>query len=383
MKFLASFKLIGTTIALLLISSGTTHAAPQRGNGPKPVVGTMKVTERDANIPEKYIGHVEAVESIDLKARVSGYLEQVNFSEGSTVKKGQVLYVIEQAPYKAQVAAAKASLAAAEADLFKARTKLNRMRSAEAGSIPQTDMDDATAAYDLAQARVLEAQARQQIAEIDLGYTTIKSPLTGRIGKSYFKRGDLISSSSGSLLAEVVSIDPMRVLFSINERQGEIIRQAAQDAANKGEAPGLKIRIFTTSGSEYPHTGRVEFMDNKMDPSTGTIAIWAQFPNPEGHLVPGEYVDVALRPEEPRMELTIPQAALQRDRDGAFVFVVDKDSKIEKRRISVGVSIGKQIFVTSGLELGEQVVFEGIQKVTPGAEVDVQLKEDKDNSYVF
>jgi len=378
MKSLASFKFIGTTIALLLITSGITHAAPQRGDGPKPVVGTMKVTERDANIPEKYIGHVEAVESIDLKARVSGYLEQVNFSEGSTVKKGQVLYVIEQAPYKAQVAAAEASVAAAEADLFKARTKLKRLRSADAGSIPQTDVDDATATYDLARARVLETQARLALAEIDLGYTTIKSPLDGRIGKSFFKRGDLISPSSGSM-AEVVSIDPVRVLFSVNERQGEIIRQAAQDAANQEKAPGLKIRIFTTSGSQYPHTGRVEFMDNKMDSSTGTIAIWAQFPNPKGHLVPGEYVDVALRPAEPRMELTIPQAALQRDRDGAFVFVVDKDSKIEKRQISVGDTIGKQIFVTSGLERGEQVVFEGIQKVTPGAEVDVQLKEDKDN----
>ncbi|MFO7831628.1 MAG: efflux RND transporter periplasmic adaptor subunit [Desulfuromonadaceae bacterium] len=378
MKSLASFKFIGTTIALLLISSGTAIAAPGGDGGPKPVVGTMEVTERDANTPEKYIGHVEAVESIDLKARVSGYLEQVNFSEGSRVKKGQVLYVIEQAPYKAHLAAAKASVGAAQADLFKARTKLERLRSAGAGSIPQTDMDDATAAHELAQARVLEAQARQQIAEIDLGYTTIKSPLDGRIGKSFFKRGDLITPSSGSM-AEVVSIDPVRVLFSVNERQGEIIRQAAHDTAHKEKTPGLKIRIYTTSGSEYPHTGRVEFMDNKMDSSTGTIAIWAQFPNPEGHLVPGEYVDVALRPAEPRMELTIPQAALQRDRDGAFVFVVDKDSKIEKRQISVGETIGRQLFVTSGLERGEQVVFEGIQKVTPETEVDVKLKEDKDN----
>jgi membrane fusion protein (multidrug efflux system) len=378
MKSLALCKFIAATMALFFITSGTSFAAPPGGGGPKPVVGTMKVTERNANIPEKYIGHVEAVKSIDLKARVSGYLEQVNFAEGSIVKKGQVLYVIEQAPYKAQVAAAKASVAAAEADLFKARTKLKRLRSADAGSIPQTDMDDATAAYELAQAHVLEAQARQQIAEIDLGYTTIKSPLDGRIGKSFFKRGDLISPSSGSM-AEVVSIDPVRVLFSVNERQGEIIRQAAQDVANKGKAPGLKIRIYTTSGSEYPHTGEVEFMDNRMDSSTGTIAIWARFPNPEGHLVPGEYVDVSLRPAEPRMELTIPQAALQRDREGAFVFVVDENSRIQKRQISVGDTIGKQIFVTSGLKRGEQVVFEGIQKVTPGAEVDVQLKEDKDN----
>ncbi len=376
MKKRAVFTLICTLFALSSVTSLMAVAAPQGGGDTKPVVGTMQVGQRDANIPERYIGHVEAVESIDLKARVDGYLEQVNFSEGSRVKKGQLLYVIEQGPYRAQVAAAQAGVAAAEADLFKASTKLKRLRSADAGSIPHTDLDDATADFKLAEAGVLETKARLQLAEIDLGYTTIASPMDGRIGKSFFKRGDLISPSSGSL-AEVVSIDPVRVLFSVNERQGEILRQAARDAAGKGDAK-LMIRIFTADGIAYPHAGRVEFMDNKMDSSTGTIAIWAQFSNPDGNLVPGEYVDVALKPAEPRMELTIPQAALQRDKDGAFVFVVDKNSKIEKRQIRSGATIGKQIFVTSGLERGEQVVFEGIQKVVPGAEVTVQLKEDKD-----
>ena len=376
MKKRAVFTLTCTLFALSTMTSLMAVAAPQGGGDTKPVVGAMQVGQRDANIPERYIGHVEAVESIDLKARVDGYLEQVNFSEGSRVKKGQVLYVIEQGPYRAEVAAAQAGVAAAEADLFKASTKLKRLRSADAGSIPQTDLDDATADFKLAEAGVLETKARLQLAEIDLGYTTITSPMDGRIGKSFFKRGDLISPSSGSL-AEVVSIDPVRVLFSINERQGEILRQAARDAASKGDAK-LMIRIFTADGIEYPHPGRVEFMDNKMDSSTGTIAIWAQFPNPDGNLVPGEYVDVALKPAEPRMELTIPQAALQRDKDGAFVLVVDKNSKIKKRQIRSGATIGKQIFVTSGLERGEQVVFEGIQKVIPGAEVTVQLKVDKD-----
>nr|WP_320115125.1 efflux RND transporter periplasmic adaptor subunit [uncultured Desulfuromonas sp.] len=376
MKKRAVFTLICTLFALSSMTSLMAVAAPQGGGDTKPVVGTMQVGQRDANIPERYIGHVEAVESIDLKARVDGYLEQVNFSEGSRVKKGQLLYVIEQGPYRAQVAAAQAGVAAAEADLFKASTKLKRLRSADAGSIPQTDLDDATADFKLAEAGVLETKARLQLAEIDLGYTTIASPMDGRIGKSFFKSGDLISPSSGSL-AEVVSIDPVRVLFSVNERQGEILRQAARDAAGKGDAK-LMIRIFTADGIAYPHAGRVEFMDNKMDSSTGTIAIWAQFPNSDGNLVPGEYVDVALKPAEPRMTLTIPQAALQRDKDGAFVFVVDKNSKIEKRQIRSGATIGKQIFVTSGLERGEQVVFEGIQKVVPGAEVTVQLKEDKD-----
>jgi membrane fusion protein (multidrug efflux system) len=378
MKTVAVFTLICTSFAVLSLTPIAAVAAPQGNNGPKPVVGTMQVEQHDANIPEKYIGHVEAVDSIDLKARVDGYLEQVNFSEGSRVGNGQILYVIEQGPYQAEVAAAQASMAAAEADLFKASTKLKRLRSADADSIPQTDMDDATANFKLAEAGVLEAKARLRLAEIDLGYTTITAPMDGRIGKSFFKRGDLISPSSGSM-AEVVSIDPVRVLFSINERQGEILSQAARDAADKEGQPKLKIRIFTADGAEYPQTGRVEFIDNKMDPSTGTIAVWAQFPNPEGLLVPGEYVDVSLKPAEPHMQLTIPQAALQRDRDGAFVFVVDKDSKIEKRAISIGNTIGKRLFVTSGLERGEQVVFEGIQKVVPGVEAIVQLKEDKDN----
>ncbi|MCA1796442.1 MAG: efflux RND transporter periplasmic adaptor subunit [Geobacteraceae bacterium] len=335
MKFISALSIICVTLLSLPLEAG---ANPRSGNGPKPVVGTMAVSERDANIPEKYIGHVEAIDSIDLKARVDGYLEKVNFSEGSGVKKGQVLYVIEQAPYRARVAAARASVAAAEADMFKASTKLKRLRSAGEGSIPQTNMDDATAAYQLAQARVLEAEAGLQLAQIDLGYTTIISPLDGRIGKSHFKKGDLISPATGPM-AEVVSIDPVRVLFSVNERQGEVVRQATRDAANPEGDAELKVRIFTTNGVEYPHTGRVEFLDNKMDSSTGTIAIWARFPNPEGHLVPGEYVDVTLRPSEPNMQLTIPQAALQRDRDGAFVFVVDKDSRIEKRQISVGDTI--------------------------------------------
>ncbi len=374
-RTLPTFLAFCTTLVLLPLLA---VAAPQQGQGPKPVVGVTAATMQDANLPKKYIGHVEALESIDLKARADGYLEQVNFAEGSVVKKGQVLYVIEQAPYKARVAAAKASVAQAEADLFKTQTKLNRLRSAGAGSIPQTDMDDAKAAYDLAQARLLEAQANQQLAEINLGYTTIKAPLDGRIGKSFYKKGDLITSTSGSM-AEVVSIDPIRVLFSVSERQTETIRKAATDASTPAAEPNLKIRVSSTDGEEYPQTGRVEFIDNKMDSSTGTIAIWSIFANPQGHLFPGAYVNVSLTPAAPLMQISIPQAAMQRDKDGAFVLVVDNNSKIEKRKIEVGKASGRNLFVTSGLTEGELVVYEGIQKVIPGAEVTIQLKEDKDN----
>ncbi len=374
-RTLSTLSAFCTTLVLLPLLA---TAAPQQEQGPKPVVGVAAATLQDANLPKKYIGHVEAIESIDLRARVDGYLEQINFAEGSSVKKGQVLYIIEQAPYKARVAAAKASVAQAEADLFKTQTKLNRLRSAGAGSIPQTDMDDAKAAYDLAQARLLEAQANQQLAEINLGYTTIKAPLDGRIGKSFYKEGDLITSASGSM-AEIVSVDPIRVLFSVNERQTDTIRKAAIDAGAPTAKPSLKIRISTTDGEEYPRTGRVEFIDNKMDTSTGTIAIWSIFDNPHEHLLPGAYVNVFLTPATPLMQISIPQGALQRDKDGAFVLVVDSNSKIEKRKIQTGKASGRDLFVTSGLTQGELVVYEGIQKVTPGTEVNIQLKENKDN----
>ncbi|MDY0211708.1 MAG: efflux RND transporter periplasmic adaptor subunit [Desulfuromonadaceae bacterium] len=374
-RTLPAFLVFCTTLALFPLVA---VAAPQQGQGPKPVVGVAAATLQDANLPKKYIGHVEALESIDLKARVDGYLEQVNFAEGSSVKKGQVLYVIEQAPYKARVAAAKASVAQTEADLFKAQTKLNRLRSAGAGSIPQTDMDDAKATYDLSKARLLEAQANQQLTEIDLGYTTIKAPLDGRIGKSFYKKGDLITSASGSM-AEIVSVDPIRVLFSVNERQTETIRKAATDAGAPAAKPNLNIRVSTTDGEEYPLTGRVEFIDNKMDSSTGTLAIWSIFDNPQGHLFPGAYVNVFITPATPMMQISIPQGALQRDRDGAFVLVVDNNSKIEKRKIQAGKTSGRNLFVVSGLTEGELVVYEGIQKVIPGAEVNIQLKENKDN----
>lgn len=368
--------LVSCTILALLPLAAT--AVPQQGQGPKPVVGVAAATLQDANLPKKYIGHVEALESIALKARVDGYLEQVNFAEGSVVKKGQVLYVIEQAPYIARVAAAKAIVAQADADLFKAQTKLKRLRTAGAGSVPQTDMDDAKAAYDLAQARLLEAQANQQLAEIDLGYTTMKAPLDGRIGKSFYKKGDLITSASGSM-AEVVSIDPIRVLFSVSERQTETIRKAATDASKPVAEPSLEVRVSTTDGEEYPHTGRVEFIDNKMDSSTGTLAIWATFANPQGELLPGAYVNVFLTPATPVLQIAIPQAALQRDKEGAFVLVVDNNSKIEKRKVQAGKTSGRNLFVISGLTPGELVVYEGIQKVVPGAEVNIQLKENKDN----
>jgi membrane fusion protein (multidrug efflux system) len=341
------------------------------GGAPLPLVGVAEVGLEAANPPEKYIGHVESMAAIDLRARVEGYLERLDFKEGSFVQKGRVLYVIEQAPYKARVAVARAKVVQAEADLFKAETRLERLRSARPESVPKTDLDDAVAARDLARGRLDEAKANLELAEIDLGYTTVEAPITGRIGRSLYKPGDLVGPSSQPL-AEIVLMDPIRVVFSVSERQGEIIMHAMEDAEKGDGAPFLTVGLEFPGGRAYSRKGKIDFVDNRVDPDTGTIAIWGRFENPDGHLVPGEYVRVFLGEAKPEMVPAVAQAAVQRDQEGAFVYVVDAMNKVQQRRITTGPVLDGKFTVTSGLKPGEKVIVQGIQKVRPGITVNIE-----------
>jgi membrane fusion protein (multidrug efflux system) len=341
------------------------------GGAPLPLVGVAKVGLESANPPKKYIGHVESMEAIDLRARVEGYLESLDFKEGSFVQKGQVLYVIEQAPYKARVAIARAKVAQAQADLFKAETRLERLRSARPESVPKTDLDDAVAARDLARGRLDEAKANLELAGIDLDYATVEAPLTGRIGKSRYKPGDLVGPSSQPL-AEIVRMDPIRVVFSVSENQGEILMHALGDAEKGDAAPFLSVGLEFSGGRVYPRKGEIDFMDNRVDPDTGSIAIWARFENPGGRLVPGEYVRVFLGEAKPERVPAVAQAAVQRDKEGAFVYVVDEKNKVEQRRIATGPVLDGKFTVTSGLNPGEKVIVQGIQKVKPGITVHIE-----------
>ncbi len=352
-------------------------AAPDdKGNSaPPPLVEVETVGLKNANRPEKYVGHVEAVVSVDLQARVEGYLQKVNFREGAFVREDQLLYVIEQPPYKARVASAEARVTQAKANLFKAESRLRRLRSAQPESVPQTDLDDARAARDLAKGQLEEAKANLELAEIDLDYTTIEAPMEGRIGKSFFKKGDVVSPSSRPL-AEIVSVDPIRVVFSVSEKQTDIIQKAYTDATTPADKGTLNVHIKFPNQASYSQKGRIEFIDNKMDPDTGTIAVWARFDNPLGKLVPGEYVNVFLETTKPNMQPAISQIAVQRDREGNFVFVVDKNNQVEKRRIETGALIGNNFIVKAGLSEGERIIVQGLQKVSPGMSIKTRTNEE-------
>src|SRR6056297_2524613 len=356
-------------VFLMTFSTAVTAASAEKGKkSPPPLVQVETITLKNANRPEKYVGHVEAIESIDLQARVEGYLQKVNFQEGAFVDKGKLLYVIEQPPYKAHVASAKAKVTQARANLFKAETRLKRLRSAQPESVPKTSLDDAKAAKDLAQGQLEEATANLELAQIDLDYTTIEAPMEGRIGKSFYKKGDLVGPASKPL-AEIVSVDPIRVVFSVSEKQLDIIQKAFIDAKTEKDQGVLKVQLEFPNKTKYPQSGRIAFVDNKMDPDTGTIAVWARFDNPKGRLVPGEYVNVFVRSAEPDMQPAVAQRAVQTDREGDFVYVADDTNTVKKRRIRIGPASEDQFIVESGLSKGDRVIVQGLQKVRPEMKV--------------
>ncbi len=369
MRYFLSALLICFT---MLPTSGLAAPGDQGRKTPPPLVKTREVELQNVNPPQEYVGHVQAIQSVRLRARVEGYLEKIKFREGSLVQKGDLLYVIEQPPYKANLASAKAKVAQAKAELFKAKSRLRRLRTAKAESVPRTKMEDAIAAKDLAKGRLQQARANLDTARINMDYTTVKAPVSGRIGKSDFDRGDLVSPGSGTL-AQIKQIDPIRVVFSVGEKNIPLIQNATQDMDRESKKRNLTVKLQFPDGSSYPHEGEIEFLDNKMDRSTGTIAVWAKFDNPQGKLIPGEYANVLLTRTKPEMLPVVPLSSVQRDQEGAFVLLVDKRDKVHKRRIETEKIFSGKAAVSSDLEKGEKVIVEGIQKAKPGKTV--QLSE--------
>ncbi len=359
-------------IALLIFSISFTFSRGKRKFfGPIPLVKVSKVIVKDVNPPIEYVGHVEAIQEVNLMARVVGYLEQVNFKEGDFVKKGELLYVIEDAPYKAQVEAYKAAIVEAKAALLKITKKLKRLKSVKRGGVPITKIEDAEADKLKAEGTLKEMKAKLEAAKINLGYTKIYAPISGRIGKTFYTEGNLVGPNSGPL-AKIVQVNPIRVVYSVNENNLLLIKKALKDSKHKKrENPILKTKIILPDGKPYKYVGHIEFVDNVVDPETSTIAIRSIFKNPSGLLIPGMYVRVLLKATKPKLMPLVPHSAVQLDNKGYFVFVVGEGNIVKPRRIEVGKTFGTYFIVKSGLYGGETVVTEGVQKIIPGEAVKI------------
>jgi membrane fusion protein, multidrug efflux system len=345
------------------IFAAACSVAAAQSTSPPPAVSVTPVVSRQVTETGDYIGRITAIDKVDVVARVPGFIEERNFTEGQQVKKGDLLFRIEQATYKAAVEQARATLARAKATEMNAKLQLERGKELVRNqNIPQATVDQRAADQAAAQASVLEAQAALEQAEINLGYTLIRAPIDGRIGLATFTVGNLVQPSSGKL-ATIVSQDPIYVIFQISQRNVlEYRRRLAESEKNTH----VTLHIRLPNGSVYPQPGISNFLDVQVDPTTDTVAVRAQVPNPEGLLIPGGVVGVTVERGAPRTALTVPQSAVLLDQAGRYVLVVDETKKVEQRRITTGVEQGRNIVVTGGLKEGELVIIEGIQKVRPG-----------------
>jgi RND family efflux transporter MFP subunit len=357
-------------LLLPIIPSVAVAAPPGSGSELPPLVTVAPVKIENINPATEYIGHVEALQAVDLRARVEGFLEQINFNEGENVVAGKLLYVIEQAPYLAKVAIDKAQVAQAEAELTRANQHLKRLRSVLSASIPATDIDDAVAAQLRAEAQIAITQANLNRSLLDLGYTRIKAPISGRIGRTAYTRGNLVGPASKPL-ARIVQMDPIRVVYSISDNDFAAIQMALNDAAKGRQSPALVPRLRLANGTVLDSEGQIDFVDNEIDPATGTIAIRAEFDNSKGLLIPGQYVTVLVTLTQPKLRPLIPQSAVLVNQQGPYTLVVDSENTANVRPISIGQAVGTMWAVESGLNKGELVIVEGIQKVRPGQPVQI------------
>ena len=302
---------------------------------------------------------------MDLIPQVAGYVEKVLFEEGSQVNEGDVLFIIEQEKYKATVALREAELASAQANLVKMERDYKRQVSLSKQNIAsKATFDNAESNYLQAQAAVKQAEANLALAKIDLDYTEIKAPFTGYIGKALVREGNYVSSNSTSL-ARIVQVNPIRVAFSMTDKDFLNIRQeySGEKAAN------IRTQLVLPNGKVMQNHFMSRFTDNEVNSDTATIAVYTEFNNDEGYLIPGNYVKMMIGTKDDVTALLVPQAAVAQDENGNFVVVVDENNIATERRVVLGDVIGENQVVMDGLAQDERVVVQGLQKVRDGQKV--------------
>lgn len=359
------------TSAILL--SGCGEQTQGQSQAPAPVV----VAEQAQIIPHQpskaYIGRVEAVEDTSITAQVTGYLQQRHFEEGQMVEKGQLLYTIEPSSFKAQVESAKASVAQANAALKKAELDFQRGKNLlPRGSISQSEFDNLNAALLGAKAQLEAGKAQLHLAQVNLSYTQIKAPFSGRIAQSRVSTGDLVSPQSG-VLTTLVSLDPVHASFSISERERLEMGMDKVQSNTASNADLVEVQIILENGQRFEHLGKLDYLGNRINLDTGTIAMRAEVPNPEYRLLPGQHVRVELRQKQSNDVVVVPRRAVQTDLEGHFVMVVAEGNVAERRNVELGRQLEQGIIIRDGVTNSDKVITQGLQRIRNG--VPVRMEE--------
>lgn len=334
------------------------------GAGGDPYVLVQEAMNKDITPAQTFIARVEAINDVNIIPQVSGYIDEVLFKEGSLVKEGDLLFVIEQDRYIATLELRKANLEKEVANFTALEKDYNRQKALNKQKFAsEATLDNAYSNMLQAKASIAEAQANYDLAKIDLNHTEIRAPFTGYIGKALITKGNYVSSSTGTL-AKIVQTDPIRIAFSVTDKQFTDFKQD-----KKAVDDSVYNRIILPNGQNLVKKPILYYSDNSVNTATSTIPIYIEFLNDDGLLIPGGYVNIALSKEKAKSGIMISQASLAQDENGNYVMVVNKDNLVQQRRVTLGGIVEGQQVVTKGLEDGEKVIIQGLQKVRDGQKV--------------
>ncbi len=358
---------IGLVIGVYLIVTHRSEPKPEL-----PTVVIAPATQKDVEIYGEYVGRVRAQQFVEVRARVEGYLEQMLFAEGTYVNKNQVLFVINQDQYRAKADKARAQLKKDEAQAQKAKRDLERIRPLyEQNAASQLDLDNAIAAYETAEASVGMSRADLDQAELELGRTIVRSPIAGHISERHVDLGTLVGPGAKSLLASVVKSDTVLVDFSmtaldyLKSKERNVL--LGQKDSTRSWQPNVTITL--ADNTVYPYKGLVDFAEPQVDPRTGTFSVRAEMPNPNRVLLPGQFTKVKLLLDVREHSTVVPMKSVIIEKGGAYIFVMRRDSTVERRFIELGPEFQNQVVVERGLVANENIVTEGFHKLTPGMKV--------------
>jgi membrane fusion protein (multidrug efflux system) len=370
-----SNRIVGLMVACTALAACDKAAAPAEKARPAPQVKVFTVQPSDVPFTLSFAAQTESSRQVNIVARVSGFLDRIDYQEGELIKSGQLMFELDKKPFQAQLDAARGALQSQQARYATAESNLARVKPLAAqNALSQSDLDKAQGEYDAAKAAVYSAQATVTQAELNLGYATIRSPLTGVAGRALQRQGAFVNATAESAnLTYVAAIDPIWVSFSISQNQAA--RWA--DERKRGLVRGPKnqayeVDLVLPDGTPFPHRGRISFADPSFSAETGSFMVRAVLPNPKLELRPGMFVTAYLRGAVRPNAIVVPQLAVQQGANGQAVYVVRPDNVAELRPVIVGDYYGeKDIVVTSGLHAGDRVVVEGLLKVVPGQPVQV------------